>query len=281
VTRLPGILERAGRLPAIEVVGVERLEPGRIHVAAPDRHLVVEPGTVRSVVGPKENRHRPSIDVLFRSAAATYGSRVVAVVLTGALGDGTAGLVAVHEAGGLTVVQDPDEAAQPSMPMRALREATVDHCLPIAGIATLLRDLTAPAAVATTSSSSANAKEPGTGAEGSAPPVAFACPDCNGTLWQVREGDVVRYQCRVGHAYSPEALQVENHANLERALWTALRILEERAALQRHLAESARSKALHGLETMYLERARTTESDAATLRRTVLATLGRQGPETA
>jgi two-component system chemotaxis response regulator CheB len=145
-SQLPAILTRAGQVPAVHAVDQMPIEHGRIHVAPPDFHLLVERGVVRVVQGPRENRHRPAIDPLFRSLAWTYGPRAVGVVLTGNLNDGTAGLWAVKSCGGTTIVQEPNEADHPEMPMNALMHNRIDHRLPLEGIAALLTQLALEAA---------------------------------------------------------------------------------------------------------------------------------------
>src|SRR5438309_10758162 len=132
------ILERAGRLPAVSVTQSERLMPGRIYVAPPDHHILLEPGRVKPTKGPRENRFRPAIDPLFRSAAQVYGPRAIGVILTGNLDDGTAGLCTIKQLGGVAVVQDPDDALYPSMPASALNHVNVDHRVPLTAIAPLL-----------------------------------------------------------------------------------------------------------------------------------------------
>ena len=139
---LPEILSRAGKLEVKHPADGESIQPGKIYVARPDRHLLLEAGRVRLTKGPKENRFRPAVDPLFRSAAYAYGARVVGVVLTGALDDGTAGLWAIKDRGGIAVVQDPAEAEQPSMPSSALNNVQVDYCLPLSEIPPLVVTLT-------------------------------------------------------------------------------------------------------------------------------------------
>jgi two-component system chemotaxis response regulator CheB len=117
---LPKVISRAGSLPAAHPTDREPIKPGQVYVAPPDHHLLIEDSVVRVTQGPKENRFRPAVDPLFRSAAYAYGPRVIGVILTGSLDDGTAGLWAVKERGGLAVVQDPDEALFDSMPLSAL-----------------------------------------------------------------------------------------------------------------------------------------------------------------
>jgi two-component system chemotaxis response regulator CheB len=140
---LDGILDRAGPLPAVSPDRAERLAAGRIYVARPDHHLIVEPDKVRPLRGPRENRCRPAIDPLFRSAAQVYGPAAIGVILTGHLDDGTAGLWTIKQLGGVAIVQDPAEAPFPGMPLHAIGHVNVDHVVPLAGIAPLLVRLTA------------------------------------------------------------------------------------------------------------------------------------------
>jgi two-component system chemotaxis response regulator CheB len=217
---LPEILDRKGSIRAAHAVDGETIRAGRIYVAPPDHHLLVHRGVVRLSRGPRENGVRPAVDPLFRTAALWYGPRVVGVVLSGALDDGTAGLIAVKERGGLAIVQDPDEATFPGMPRSALESAPVDHRARVAEIAALIRQLTREdtptegglampedmeqeAAIAAFDLEAIQSDHhPGI-------PSGFACPDCAGVLWEVRDGELIRYRCRVGHAYSPTSLLAE------------------------------------------------------------------------
>jgi two-component system, chemotaxis family, protein-glutamate methylesterase/glutaminase len=248
---LPEILGRHGPLPAAHVTDGEPIQPGRIYVAPPDHHVLLRAGHVHLSRGPRENGHRPAVDPLFRSAAREYATRVVGVVLSGALDDGTAGLLAIKSRGGIAVVQDPADALYPGMPGNALQQVEVDHVLPAAAMGELLARLIADSA-------EAPADPAPTGMrvevemegfsleafEGNHPgrPSGFSCPDCHGVLWQIRDGGLQRYRCRVGHAWSPESLLTRQSEALEAALWIALRSLEERAALARRLAEPARRR---------------------------------------
>jgi two-component system chemotaxis response regulator CheB len=248
---LPEILSRHGPLPAGHVRDGEPIQPGQIYVAPPDHHVLLRTGHVHLSRGPRENGHRPAIDPLFRSAAREYATRVVGVVLSGALDDGTGGLLAIKSRGGIAVVQDPADALYPGMPGNALQHVEVDHVLPAAAMGELLARLIADSA-------EAPADPAPTGMrvevemegfsleafEGSHPgrPSGFSCPDCNGVLWQIQDGGLERYRCRVGHAWSPESLLTQQSEALEAALWIALRSLEERAALARRLAEPARRR---------------------------------------
>lgn len=192
------------------------LELGRIYVAPPDRHLLVTQGYLRVIQGPKENRHRPAIDPLFRSAAWVYGPRVVGVVLSGMLDDGTAGLWAIKTCGGVAVVQDPDDALYPGMPVSALRNITVDHCLPLDQIPALLTTLTRQPAknsreypvpeTIKTETKFVMMGQDMKDMDKLDTPSAITCPACHGCMWELRDGELMRYRCHVGYAYSVDSL---------------------------------------------------------------------------
>jgi two-component system chemotaxis response regulator CheB len=274
---LPQILNRAGPLPVAAAVDNERIVPGRVYVAVPDRHLLIERGRVCLVRGPKENRARPSVDPLFRSAARDYGSRVIGVVLTGALDDGTSGLQAIKARGGLTVVQDPAEALYAGMPGSAAEHVAVDYCMPLTEIPALLARLAVEPApddaaypvapnldlevrIAESDMEALdNGEVPGT-------PSVFACPECHGTLWEIQDGNLLRFRCRVGHAYSAESMLAEHDDALEAALWSALRALEESVALAKRMAASAREHNHPLLVARYEQRAHAQEQHAWMLR---------------
>jgi two-component system chemotaxis response regulator CheB len=250
---LPEILTKAGPLPATFPIDFEPLKSSHIYVAPPDHHLILEQGFVRLTRGPKENRFRPSIDALFRSAAYAYGPRVVGVVLTGMLDDGTAGLWAVKDRGGATIVQDPKQAVAPSMPLNALQHVEVDYRLPISDIAPLLKELAqTPAAeegaypvtermkieVEIAKEDTAIDK----GIQDLFEPSNYTCPECHGVLLQLKEGGILRFRCHTGHAYSAGTLLEEGQTMAEDSLWGAIRSLEERIFLLRQLAEHLESK---------------------------------------
>lgn len=266
---LPQLLRRAGVLPAEHARHGEPIVGGRWYVAPPDHHLLVRGTQVHLGRGPSENGHRPAIDSLFRSAASAYDSHVVGVVLTGSLDDGTGGLLAIKLAGGIAVVQDPEEAMYPSMPQSALANVAVDYIRPMAEIGKLLFELVSQPAARRKEErvmlvqSEAMAHEAaeaedfaGEEVERRGVPSAFACPDCHGVLWEVREGDLVRYRCRVGHAYLPQALSAAQSEQLEESLWIALRTLRESCALSKRLAERARERNMGQMAMNYDSRAR-------------------------
>jgi two-component system chemotaxis response regulator CheB len=246
---LPTLLERAGKLPASHPIDGEEIRAGHIYVAPPDHHLLVERGRVRTSRGPKENRFRPAVDPLFRSAAYAYGPRAVGVILTGALDDGTAGLWAVKDRGGVAVIQDPKEAMFPSMPQSAQAYVDIDYCLPLAEIAPLLVRLSSePAAedrgaypfleqleIETRISMQDKAFEAGVFKLGQ--PSLFTCPECHGSLLQLNNGNLLRFRCHTGHAFSANSLLAELTESVEETLWSTLRAIEESVLLMRHMAE--------------------------------------------
>jgi two-component system, chemotaxis family, protein-glutamate methylesterase/glutaminase len=248
---LPRILTRAGPWPAAHPHNGEPITSGRIYVAPPDYHLTLASGHVHLSRGPKEHGVRPAIDPLFRSAASTYGPRVVGVILTGMLDDGTAGLIAVKVGGGVTVVQDPQDALFPAMPRSALRYLEVDYCLPLAEVPSVLARLTQrPLATgegeiiySTSDRTTALTQEQIAAVERDAVtdcPAAISCPDCGGIIWRVQEGALTQFCCRMGHRYTLESLLVQHSEALERVLCMARRMLEERVSSGRELASLAR-----------------------------------------
>jgi two-component system chemotaxis response regulator CheB len=243
---LPSILQRSGRLPALSVKNKAPIEPGRIYVAIPDHHLIIEPGTVRSTRGPKENHSRPAVDPLFRSAALAYGPRVIGIVLTGGLDDGTSGLWTIKCLGGTAIVQDPEEAFADSMPRSALKHVRVDHCVPMAEMGSLLVRLTKEPAESGETAVPEEAKIEveiaganaalEAGVQNLGIPSQYSCPECHGVLLQWKEGNRIRFRCHTGHAFSAQSLMAEVDEAIEDALWNAIRALQEGKLLFAHLA---------------------------------------------
>ncbi|MDQ5838090.1 MAG: chemotaxis protein CheB [Acidobacteriota bacterium] len=278
---LADILARAGALPASNAVDGERIQPGRIYVAPPDRHLIIEPNRVRLTRGPKENRFRPAVDPLFRSAAQVYGPRVIGVILTGNLDDGTAGLWAVKRLGGTAVVQDPEEALAPSMPRSALRQMKVDYCLPVAEIAPLLARLTtAPLEeegvhevpdemeIEVRIAKEDTALDAGVLKLGE--PSNYSCPECHGVLLQLQEEKRIRFRCHTGHAYSIESLLAEITEGVEDSIWNAIRSIEESVLLLRHMAEHLGGDENGYTAEQFLAQAQEAQRRADLVRRAVL-----------
>jgi two-component system chemotaxis response regulator CheB len=226
----------------------ERFKPGRIYIAPPDNHLLLKTDKVLVRKGARENRSRPGIDPLFRSAAVAHGSRVIGVVLTGMLDDGTAGLIAIKRCGGVTVVQDPADAAYSGMPQSALDNLDVDFCVPIAEMGQLLatlvskphgkakrvpRDVRSEAAIAErVLSDIAQVEDLGS-------QVPYNCPNCGGVLWEMDQPDAKRYRCHTGHSFTGRALLASQSEKIEEMLWISLRMFEERKNLLTSMAKAA------------------------------------------
>ena len=275
-TALPAILDRSGPLSAVHAKDGRVIERGYIYVAPPDHHLLLENGHMGVRRGPKENRHRPAIDPLFRSAAQAYGSRVIGVVLSGMLDDGTSGLKAIKELGGLAVVQDPGDSMYSSMPQSAIENVAVDFVGPISDMGVLLQRLACEPAEEGVVSMNEQvdieveiAKSDKSDAElldQIGRPSRYACPDCHGILWQVADGELIRFRCRVGHAYTAESMLSVHSESVENALYAALRALEESSSLSRQLARNAEQRGLASLVTRLDGKAAETEEQADLVR---------------
>lgn len=270
---LPEVLSRCGNLPAVAAQNNKPYQRGCVYVAPPQCHLLIKDHKTVLTRGPRENGHRPAADVLFRSAARTHRDKVVGVVLSGGRDDGSAGLFAIKARGGVAIVQDPNEATTPNMPENALNMVDVDFCLPVRQIAKLLVQLVNGKATSTVESSHDGGKmEDHASADRpkSEPPgeqVPLSCPECNGPLYEVKEGDLTRFQCFVGHAYSPESLSEEHSEALERAVWRAIRRLKERVVLHGELLKrKRRNKGEQELVNRLEESITTAETDLKLLR---------------
>jgi two-component system chemotaxis response regulator CheB len=267
---LPTILNRSSSLAATHPTDGTHIKHRHIYVAPPDHHMILEKDHIRIVRGPKENRHRPAVDTLFRSAASVYGPRVVGVILTGSLDDGTAGLLAVKRQGGIAVVQDPKDAIYPSMPQSAIEHVKIDSILPLADIASMLVTLV-DTEVDTTMEhpvpedmqnelSLAKMELPrqkddirvGT-------PSQYSCPECGGVLWEIQDQGLLRFRCRVGHAYSVDSMMEEQSDSIEEAMWAALKTLEEQVSISRKMAEQARQNGRISLAKRFEDRQKQAE----------------------
>jgi two-component system chemotaxis response regulator CheB len=284
---LPAILTRSGPLLARHPESGDPLVAGEILVAPPDSHLVVDGERVHLTRGPRENGHRPAVDVLFRSAARSAGTRVIGVVLSGVLDDGTAGLAAVVSQGGVPVVQDPEDAMYPGMPASAIAHVDVEHVVPADEVGKLLVRLTSEEAepvphpapqllqmetdLAMMDDDAMNEPDrPGR-------PSGFSCPDCSGVLYEIHDGELIRYRCRVGHAWSAESLLGEQDQQLEGALWMALRGLEEKAALARTMAARARERGNPLTADLFLQHSAEATQAATLIRKMLESRVGTGG----
>lgn len=257
---LPDILNRAGPLRATHAVHGETIRRGRIYIAPPDNHLMLQGEHVRVLRGPKENGHRPAVDPLFRTAARSFGPRVIGVVLTGTRDCGTAGLLAIKALGGMALVQDPDEAMCPDMPRSAIQHVKVDHVVPLREIAPLLMRLVG------TSANAAMFRDIDAEAAQSETPAEVVCPTCNGNMIESRVSGLPQYRCHTGHVFSLDSLAVEQNQAVETALWTAVRVLQESESLARRMARgSSRELALR-----FEEKAEAMQQHAQTIQRILL-----------
>jgi two-component system chemotaxis response regulator CheB len=245
---LDDVLNRAGPLRARFATGNDMLRKGCIYIAPPDRHLIVDGDRLSLGEGPRENNSRPAIDAMLRSTAVCCGPRAIGVVLTGTLGDGASGLWALGQCGGMTVVQDPKDAAFAEMPLTALNRAKPNHVVRLAAMPDLLDTLIHEPAGAShpVPRSIRYEVEIAKGRHGDMSDMdgigrrsVLACPDCGGVMWEIDVGELMRFRCHVGHAYTAEMMSLALDENLQRALASALRALEERVALARKLQKQA------------------------------------------
>jgi len=277
ISTLPAILNRSRTLRAVHPVDGQAIEQGYIYLALPDYHLLVKPGYIKLERGPRENRHRPAIDPLFRTAAQSYGDQVIGVILSGTLDDGTAGLATVKRHGGMIIVQEPDDAMFPGMPLNAIANVEVDHVLPLAEIPQLLIRHTFPTPQAEQESLGVPRskkkidviEDPTNKANDHLPdgkPSMFSCPECGGVLWEVDRDHLLHFRCRVGHAYTLQTLLADQDEAVEEAFWVALRALEERASLLRRIADRLALRNHHIMLSRYEEQIQHVEKHAEMIR---------------
>jgi two-component system chemotaxis response regulator CheB len=260
---LPELLAGRGRLPASHPLHHEKIVRGHIYIAPPDNHLLLRQGSMEVVRGPKENGHRPAVDALFRSAATAYSGRVVGVVLSGYQDCGTAGMMSIKARGGLCVVQAPDSAHAPDMPRSVLKHVAVDHVVHPSELAALIERLTALPEGRGKHVDALIEKIEGTA---SGVRAELVCPICQGVLTEAEPDVFEHFRCHVGHAFSLQTLVSEQSEGMDRALWAAVRALEESAALSRRLARTATSD----LRDRFLEKAKTQIQEADLIREILL-----------
>ncbi|HEX8790617.1 MAG TPA: chemotaxis protein CheB [Polyangiaceae bacterium] len=255
----PELLSRRGPIPAHHPIHGEKIAPSRIYVAPPDMQLLVRNGYVEVIRGPRENGHRPAVDALFRTAAAAYGPRVIGVVLSGYLDCGTAGMMSIKARGGIAVAQSPDSAIARDMPEHVIERLPVDHVvdpLELPGLLAKLVPTPAPEPLEIASAvRQLEGDRPGDAAE-------LVCPTCQGVLTEAQAGAVQQFRCHVGHTFSMESLLKEQSEELERALWAAVRALEESAAISRRMGATAGGR--------FEEKARTQRDEAEIIRHILL-----------
>jgi two-component system, chemotaxis family, protein-glutamate methylesterase/glutaminase len=256
---LDDVLSRAGALPAQFASDGDTFKRGQIYIAPPNRHLIVDGHRLVLGEGARENHARPAIDPMLRSAAVCCGARTVGVVLTGTLGDGASGLCAVRRAGGISVVQDPEDAKFSEMPLTALKRARPDHVVRLGDMPALLNSLVhqrtgemkpVPRSLKFEVEMARGGHATMDEMDGIGRRSVLTCPDCGGVMWEIDEGELSRFRCHVGHAYTAEMMSLALDENLRRALTSAQRALEERVALARKLNKQA----LHAGHTLLAER---------------------------
>lgn len=266
---LAGILERAGPLPCRFAGDDQPLRAGEILVAPPDHHVVVEDGRVRLTVGPRENGHRPAVDVLFRTAAAARDSRVVGVILSGTRDDGAAGMAVIKQEGGATVVQSPDDAMYPGMPSTALANVNVDAVVPAEIIGKTIASIV-------------KGEEPPVGSEPHVPPddpetgrpLTSVCPECGGVLQERAQAGASFWECHVGHRYSPSSFDHAQAQEVEAALWTAVRMLKDRGALLHRMGDQFEGRAQMGPAERFRRRAEEAYRQSELVREALTAAAG-------
>ncbi len=282
---LPQILSRHCPIPVEHAQDAQKIKPGHAYIAPPNQHLILQDGTMHLTFGPKENYTRPAIDPLFESAAASYGSKVIGIILTGNLSDGTKGLMRIKQAGGMAVVQDPEEALFPSMPSSALQYVPADYRLPVSGITSLLNHITDQAVLAE-GEKPVNPTEPAFSDDETSlikkdfetfeqgydknQRSVLTCPECGGVLWELQDGKIVYYRCHTGHVYNPEVLLISRDSELEKNFWTTIRLLVEKAAIANRLAMKAKETSNQDQEAYYLSIAKEAETEANRIRETWL-----------
>ena len=275
---LPRLLARPGGVEVSYAGDGEEIRHGRVFVAPPDHHLLLDHDRMQVTRGPRENGFRPAADPLFRTAALHHGPRVIGIVLSGGLSDGTHGLALVKTHGGLAIVQQVEDAFASGMPTSAIRNVEVDHVVPASEIATLLQRLVAePAASARPLAAGNDRPDPAERGLHAlkdhtmpGPPSTFTCPECGGPLWEIAEGALTRFACHVGHSYTPEALTTGLATKVESALWTALRVLEENGAFLRRMEARASGQGLRAIADGYRAKARDVEQRAEVVRKAVV-----------
>jgi two-component system, chemotaxis family, protein-glutamate methylesterase/glutaminase len=225
---LPTIIQKQTSLPVAHAVDGEPVRTGRVYIAPPDRHLVIESGHLHLNTGPRENRTRPAINPLFRSAAMAYGPRVIGMILSGALDDGTAGLWEIKRRGGVAIVQSPADAEHPEMPESAIAHVEIDYELPVAKMRALLKSLAETPAMPSRLGTEESVMSEAT---------KLTCPDCRGPIERLHFDQLTEYRCRVGHAFGPQNMLAAHQDLEESVLWSAIESLEEGADLIEELGK--------------------------------------------
>ncbi|MEX2334962.1 MAG: chemotaxis protein CheB [Pseudohongiella sp.] len=246
------VLNNSSNLTCIHATDELVFKSGYIYLAPPDHHMLVVKTKILVTKGARENRSRPAIDPLFRSAAVAYGNRVIGIILTGYLDDGTSGMVAIKRCGGVCIAQDPADASYPDMPQSVINNVGADHCLPITQMGALLSELVsrelpenkpAPDDLMIEAGIAQRVLSDLPAVEALGEQAPYNCPDCGGVLWQMAEGDIQRYRCHTGHAFTASVLLAQQTVKIEETLWVALRMFEERQNLMVTMSKNQNTRA--------------------------------------
>lgn len=286
---LPRVLGEVSALPVGHAEHGELILPNRIYVARPDHHLLVDSTHVHVTRGPRENRFRPAIDPLFRSAAYAFGNRVIGVILTGALDDGTAGLWSIKRCGGIAIAQDPDDADIPSMPKNAIREVAIDYIVPVSEMGALLVRLCGETVGRSPELEAGEREKMGAEVRVASDEDTFdvdipqygemsklSCPECQGVLTLLKDGDISRYRCHTGHAFSPEALLEAISEKIENNLFAALRGVDEHVILLNHMGDHFAEANRRKEAASYFRKAREAGLRVASIRQAIRASEDRE-----
>jgi two-component system, chemotaxis family, protein-glutamate methylesterase/glutaminase len=263
------------RFTCLEATDGKEIRPDRIYFAPNDKHLLLENGHIKLGEGPAENRWRPSIDVLFRSAAVNYKTRTTGVILSGLLDDGASGMFAIKNCGGVCIIQDPDEAEFNDMPLAAMREVEADYILRSIEIGAKLMQIAlrepekegivVPLEIKKEAIISQNVA---LGVENLShlDQTVLACPDCGGGLWEIQENGIKRFRCHVGHSYTSQTLEQKQDEALEATLWIALRMMEDKKNLYRKMLDQSVERKTSALIASYSDRISSIEKHIDRLR---------------
>ncbi len=278
---LPEVLNRLNGISVANAYNDEKIVPGRIYVAPPDHHLIIEDGFIRLTHGPKENRFRPAIDPLFHSAAYSYGNGVIGIILSGALDDGTAGLWTVKQQGGIAIVQDPMDAEVPSMPKNAMRQVKIDHVVAVDDLADLLVQLVAepPPELNNNFEDDLTHTEINIGKKENVlkheimdygEHTPFTCPVCHGVLTRLQSDNIIRFSCHTGHTYSIDSLLTTLTERIEDALYNAIRGIDESTILLNHLGDHYAAINQPKLAALYFKKAKDVSDRSNLVRRAAM-----------
>jgi len=246
---LPAVLNKLNSIIASNAIDGEDIKLNHIYVAPPDHHLLLERGSIKLSKSAKENMFRPSVDPLFRSAAENYGDHVIGIILSGALDDGTSGLGRIKAKGGITIVQDPQEAINPSMPLNALNAVDIDYCLKVADIPDVLHRLLRHRQHVEKEIDKDMVQE-------KIELSTYSCPECHGVLSAIMEDNIIRYQCHTGHAYSENTLLLSLSRKTEESLYNVMRGMHETVFLLNHMGDHYAEGNNPGTAAAYFNEAR-------------------------